>query len=155
MLALRRLQTRAAQASLHIRHQNLRPSHRTLTTSLCPKQPTATQSFRITSSSPISSQIHCRSFATKTAADELIEKITEQYATARDEFEIACEETDKKTVYAAEDREAARDELDVLKEMYEQALQSEAGEEIRGRVGQRIRELDNAVQEMEKRGLED
>ena len=84
-----------------------------------------------------------------------MEKITEQYATARDEFEIASEETDKKSVYAAEDRDAARDELNVLKEMYEQALQSEAGEEIRGRVGQRIRELDNAVQEMEKKGLED
>ena len=84
-----------------------------------------------------------------------MEKITEQYATARDEFEIASEETDKKSVYAAEDRDAARDELNVLKEMYEQALQSEAGEEIRGHVGQRIRELDNAVQEMEKKGLED
>jgi len=43
----------------------------------------------------------------------------------------------------------------MLKEMYDQALQSDSGEEIRGRIGQRIRELDNAVQDMEKRGLED
>jgi len=153
MLALKRLSTRAAHASLRIHRQNLRSSHRTLTTSLLCKQPT-TQSFRTVTSST-SSQIQSRTYATKTSADDLMEKITEQYATARDEFEIASEETDKKSVYAAEDRDAARDELNVLKEMYEQALQSEAGEEIRGRVGQRIRELDNAVQEMEKKGLED
>src|SRR4051812_43370556 len=34
------------------------------------------------------------------AADARIEEITELYATAQDEFEIAMEETEKQTVYA-------------------------------------------------------
>jgi len=154
MLALKRLSPRVAQASYSIVYQRIQPSCRTLTTLVSPSRQPTTLSSRTTVSS-ISSQIQRRAYATKTSADELIEKITEQYATARDEFEIASEETDKKSVYAAEDREAARDELNMLKEMYDQALQSDSGEEIRGRIGQRIRELDNAVQDMEKRGLED
>jgi len=58
-------------------------------------------------------------------------------------------------VYAADDRAAAREELDKLKTMYEEALGGSDGEEIKGRVGQRIRELDNAVQAMEKSAMED
>lgn len=152
MLALRRITAGTARVSVRARHLSIRPSYRTLTTSLLPKH---ASSYPLRSPSFISSQHHGRTYATKTSADELIEDITEQYATARDEFEIASDETDKNSVYAAEDREAARDELDLLKEMYEQALQTGAGEEIRGRVGQRIRELDNAVQAMEKKGLEE
>jgi hypothetical protein len=68
---------------------------------------------------------------------------------------MAAEETEKKTVYAADDREAAREELDKLKEMYEEALAGEDGEEIKRLIGQKIRELDNAVEAMEKSALED
>jgi len=39
--------------------------------------------------------------------------------------------------------------------MYEEALGGPDGEEIKGRVGQRIRELDNAVEAMEKSATED
>jgi predicted RNA-binding protein len=85
----------------------------------------------------------------------LIENIQEQYATARDEFEIATEETEKKSVYAADDRAAAREELDKLKEMFEEALAGSEGEEVQRRVGQRIRELVNAVAGLEKAASEE
>ena len=85
----------------------------------------------------------------------MIENIQEQYATARDEFEIATEETEKKSVYAADDRAAAREELDKLKEMFEEALTGSEGEEVQRRVGQRIRELDNAVAGLEKAASEE
>lgn len=96
-----------------------------------------------------------RTYASKSSADEIIEQIQDQYATARDEFEIATEETDKKSVYAADDRAAAREELDNLKALYDEALQGSDAEEVKNRVGGRIRELDNAVQALEKKGLED
>jgi hypothetical protein len=85
----------------------------------------------------------------------LIEDIQEQYATARDEFEIATEETEKKSIYAADDRAAAREELDKLKEMFEEALVGSEGEEVQRRIGQRIRELDNAVEGLEKAASEE
>jgi hypothetical protein len=99
--------------------------------------------------------ISSRKFATKSTADELIEDIQEQYATARDEFEIATEETEKKSIYAADDRAAAREELDKLKEMFEEALVGSEGEEVQRRIGQRIRELDNAVEGLEKAASEE
>ena len=77
------------------------------------------------------------------------------YATAKDEFEIASEETEKKTVYAADDRAAAQEELAKLKEAYEKAVREEGGEEVRRRVGHRLRELENAVKVMEERAMED
>jgi len=87
-----------------------------------------------------------------------MENLTELYATARDEFEIAVEETEKKTVYAADDREAASDALNMLKESFDKALREtspEVGKEIQSRVGQRIRELENAVKAMEEMAMED
>lgn len=55
------------------------------------------------------------------------------------------------SVYAEDDRKAAREELEKLRSMFEEAARDPSyGEEIRGRVGQRIRELDNAVQAMEE-----
>ena len=71
---------------------------------------------------------------------------------------MAAEETEKKTVYAAEDRAAAQEELKKLKEIYDEALNSSDGEiasEIKRRVSQRIRELDNAVQGLEESARED
>jgi hypothetical protein len=102
-----------------------------------------------------SSLVPPRKFSTTSTADELIEEIQDQYATARDEFEIASEETEKKSVYAADDRAAARQELVKLKEMFEKAVAGNEGEEVQRRVGQRIRELDNAVEGLEKAALEE
>ncbi|KAI4198082.1 MAG: hypothetical protein LQ350_005523 [Teloschistes chrysophthalmus] len=71
------------------------------------------------------------------------------------QFEIASEETLKKSVYAADDRAAARSELEKLKTAYETAVQGSDGEEIRRRVGGRIRELERGFEDMEERALED
>ncbi|KAJ9644028.1 hypothetical protein H2199_003896 [Coniosporium tulheliwenetii] len=70
------------------------------------------------------------------------------YATARDEFEIAAEETEKQTVYAEDDRAAAREELEKLKAVYQEAItgpDKALAEEVERRAGGRIRELENAV----------
>ncbi|KAG2165642.1 hypothetical protein VTO58DRAFT_102035 [Aureobasidium pullulans] len=94
-----------------------------------------------------------RWLSTKSAADEAIEEITELYATARDEFEIAMEETEKQTVYAEADREAAREELTRVQEAYKTIVEgpdTELAEEVKRRIGQRIRELENGVQNMEE-----
>ena len=77
------------------------------------------------------------------------------YATAKDEFEIASEETDKKSVYAADDRAAAQEELAKFKRAYEEAVGGVDGEEIRNRIGSRVRELDRAVEAMEEKAMED
>lgn len=77
------------------------------------------------------------------------------YATAKDEFEIASEETDKKTVYAADDRAAAKEELAKFKEAYEKAIESADGEQIKNRIGSRVRELERAVEAMEEKAMED
>jgi len=73
-------------------------------------------------------------------------------------FEIASDETDKKTVYAADDRAAANEELAKLKEAFEKATAESAGEvgkEVSRRVGGRIRELERAVEAMGERAMED
>jgi hypothetical protein len=87
------------------------------------------------------------------AADERIESITELYATAQDEFEIAMEETEKGTVYAQEDRDAAREELEKVLEAYKSAVEGEdreLAEEVRRRIGHRVRELEMGVKRMEE-----
>ncbi|KAK3059496.1 hypothetical protein LTS18_010728, partial [Coniosporium uncinatum] len=91
--------------------------------------------------------VQTRKFASHLTADEKIEEIQELYATAKDEFEIAAEETEGNTVYAADDRAAAREEFDKLKKVFEDAVNGpdrSLGEEVKSRVGQRIRELENA-----------
>lgn len=96
-------------------------------------------------------------YSSPKAAEEIeaaIEQITDLYGTARDEFEIATEETDKNTTYAADDRAAAREELDRLLEFYNKITQGEdiaVAEEVRRRVGQRVRELESAVVALEER----
>ncbi|KAI9803689.1 MAG: hypothetical protein M1833_000601 [Piccolia ochrophora] len=84
-------------------------------------------------------------------------ELDQRYATAKDEFEIAVEETEKKSVYARDDRAAAREELEKLKEAYSDAVKAESGvsAEIKSRVGQRVRELENAVEELNKADFED
>ncbi|KAL6242356.1 hypothetical protein RBB50_010904 [Rhinocladiella similis] len=97
-------------------------------------------------------------WAQSPTADALMENLTDLYATAKDEFEIAAEETEKKTVYAADDREAAVAALQTLKEAFEKAVKEsdpDVGKEIQSRVGQRIRELENAIKAMEQLAMED
>ncbi|KAF7903431.1 uncharacterized protein EAF01_006480 [Botrytis porri] len=106
-------------------------------------------------SPPQSSHFRKRNYATATPADAIIEDLTEQYGVARDEFEIASEETDKHSVYAEADRAAAVEELQKLKDMYDAAIEGEYGEEIKRRVGSRVRELEQGVRALEERALED
>lgn len=70
-------------------------------------------------------------------------------------FEIASEETDKKSVYAEEDRTAAQEELAKLKSAFEKAVIGQEGKEVGRRVGGRIRELERAVEAMRERALEE
>jgi hypothetical protein len=86
--------------------------------------------------------------------DEVIENITDMYGTAKDEFEIASEESEKNSTYAPDDRAAAREELDKLVEYYRGVVGEEGvGEEVRRRVGGRIRELEEGVKRMEEEAL--
>ena len=78
-----------------------------------------------------------------------------RYATARDEFEIAQEETEKKTVYAADDRAAAHEELEKLQTAFKEAIGGDGGDEIQRRVGGRLRELERAVEAMDELAMED
>ncbi|KAH6620234.1 hypothetical protein C7974DRAFT_228675 [Boeremia exigua] len=91
------------------------------------------------------------------AIEDHIETITDMFGTAKDEFEIASEETDKNTTYAQDDRDAAREELDKLLEYYGRVV-SEAeeviGQEVKRRVGHRIRELKAGVEALEERAME-
>lgn len=73
------------------------------------------------------------------------------------QFEMAVEETEKKTMYAAEDRDAAKEAVKQLKEAYEKSLKQsspQVAQEIRARVSQRIRELDNANTALEESAIE-
>ena len=91
------------------------------------------------------------------AIEEHIEAITELFGTAKDEFEIAAEETEKNTTYAEADREACREELEKLLEYYGRVVsESEevVGQEVKRRVGHRIRELKAGVEAMEARAIE-
>jgi hypothetical protein len=88
-----------------------------------------------------------------TEADARIEEITELYATAYDEFEMAMEETEKQTTYAEGDRAAAREELDRVLEAYKSVVEGEdreLAEEVKRRIGSRVRELEMGVIRMEE-----
>jgi hypothetical protein len=151
---------------------------------------------KTTSITPVTPQTTIRTYAVlkgstgKAEADLLIEELQELYEIAKDEFEIATESTDTGTIYAASDRESARDALNQLSAVYhlytarpgevenekENGVGAEAGageddgdgpiietnynpaevprgvkDEVRRRVGQRVRELKNAVELLEER----
>ncbi|KAL2352952.1 hypothetical protein BJ546DRAFT_1063713 [Cryomyces antarcticus] len=128
-----------------------KPTTRTLRTFARPRTPHVRQ-VRLASHTPPL----VRHFSVKSTADEKIEEITELYATAKDEFEIAHEETTANTVYASDDRDAARTELDNLTAAYRAVVDGpdkELAEEVQRRVGGRIRELENAVKAMEEMAL--
>jgi ethanolamine utilization cobalamin adenosyltransferase len=63
------------------------------------------------------------------------------------------EETEKMTVYAEEDRKAAREELTRVQEAYKACVEGpdqELAEEVKRRIGQRMRELEQGVNAMEE-----
>ncbi|KAH9822917.1 hypothetical protein Tdes44962_MAKER00745 [Teratosphaeria destructans] len=128
------------------------PSTRNVTT-LTRRQPHPRYTRSATYSSTQPHLIRGLATSNKSAADEKIEEITELYATAQDEFEIAMEETEKATVYAEEDRKAAREELTRVQEAYRAVVEGEdheMAEEVKRRIGQRIRELEQGVKAMEE-----
>lgn len=79
---------------------------RTLTSYTLPKRAFTPQCTLLRSRAPrmFCRRSEIRTYATKSTADEIIEDIQEQYATARDEFEIASEEyVCSSTLLVAED----------------------------------------------------
>ena len=103
-------------------------------------------------------QHQTRAYATPTTPSNSLEHLNDLYATARDEFEMAAEETTKKTIYAADDRQAAVDAFQELKTAYEKAVREagpDGGREIGERIGTRIRELEGAVKGLEEAAMED
>lgn len=89
----------------------------------------------------------------RSPADEVAEELQVVYGEAKDEFEIAVESTEANATYAGEDRAAAQEELERLRSVWKEALEGEAEvvEELKRRpIGQRIRELENAVEELER-----
>ncbi|KAI5844542.1 hypothetical protein DFP73DRAFT_549684 [Morchella snyderi] len=119
--------------------------------------------FRLTARSvlahrvPLTRTLASTSFGGRNPVDIKVDEISEQYATAKDELEMAVEETEKRSIYAADDRATVRVELEKLERLYRDSVSSspaEQGEEIRKRVEQRIREFKNAVQELNKADLE-
>lgn len=129
----------------------------TPTRSLRPStQPRLSKPVPIRSASHVPHQT-VRWLSSKSIADEKIEEITELFATARDEFEIAMEETEKVSVYAQDDRDAARVELTKVQDAYKKVVEgpdSELADEVKRRIGQRIRELEAGVQRMEEMATE-
>jgi hypothetical protein len=124
--------------------------------------PYALSSIRTFTSTPtkLASESTSQQFSPETQKriDEIIEEIADMYGTAKDEFEIASEESEKNTTYAADDRAAAREELDRLVEFYKSVTEGfgEEGvvkDEVKRRVGQRIRELVAGVEAMEEEAI--
>ncbi len=61
-------------------------------------------------------------------------------------------------MYASDDREAAKEALQQLKDAYEKSLKlsgPQVAQEVRARVSQRIRELDNAYTALEESAMQD
>ncbi|KAL4779518.1 hypothetical protein BJX76DRAFT_340514 [Aspergillus varians] len=84
----------------------------------------------------------------KSQADQIVEELQELYETATDELEIATESTDSATIYAASDRESARDALTSLLVAYELYTSSELRPEAETGAGQA--EAEAEVSEEEK-----
>ncbi|TKA75724.1 hypothetical protein B0A55_05919 [Friedmanniomyces simplex] len=140
--------------SLHLAAFRPATASRTLNALTTPSQPPSTRAASHSTAHLLSPSSQSITYSNnKSAADQIIEEITELYATAQDEFEIAMEETEKMSVYAEEDRKAAREELERVQEAYRKVVEGEDGgvaEEVRRRVGQRIRELEQGVRGMEE-----
>lgn len=119
----------------------------------------------------------------KATGDLLVEELQDLYEVATDEFEIATDSTDSATIYAASDRESARDAFNQFVAVYHlysakpgekmdgvgaggsltegspivetnfdpTAVSDELRDEVRRRVGHRVRELRSAVVNLEER----
>ena len=86
-----------------------------------------------------------------------METIESLYENATEEFQIAAEETESNTVYASDDREAARAEVDKLQEFYKEVVDGtgydqDVRDAVRLRAGGRVRELVNAMTALEGAG---
>ncbi|XRM41485.1 hypothetical protein ABZX51_004750 [Aspergillus tubingensis] len=164
-------------------------SLRTLTTSARPRLTSAPGLTTTTSSTSTISRTYTLipsptlktnkssySTSSKPPADQIIDELQELYEVAKDEFEIATESTDSATIYAASDRESARDALNELIAVYTVytrdmsfvshspqgqvdvdtgldpgSIGDEVREEVRRRVGTRVREIVGAVESLEER----
>jgi hypothetical protein len=87
-----------------------------------------------------------------------MERIEQLYENATEEFQIAAEETEGNTVYAADDRAAAKEEVEKLQGFYLSVVEgtgydANVREEVRRRAGGRIRELANAMAALEERAM--
>ncbi|KAF7172350.1 hypothetical protein CNMCM5623_004566 [Aspergillus felis] len=189
---------RLSLSNLRLTHHLARPlPSRVLRASITPSihlRPLSTHPLRrpplATISSFEKSPTSRRRFSTgKSQADLIVEELQELYETAKDEFEIATDSTSSSTIYAASDRESARDALNQLLAVYslytsdiaktgeshapQQTQQGDGNadergqvvntsfdpsdiparvrDEVRRRVGQRVRELSNAVEVLEER----
>ncbi|GFN19147.1 uncharacterized protein AtWU_08950 [Aspergillus tubingensis] len=158
-------------------------SLRTLTTSARPRltsapTPTSTisRTYTFTFTPTLKTNKSSYSTSSKPPADQIIDELQELYEVAKDEFEIATESTDSATIYAASDRESARDALNELIAVYTVytrdmsfvshspqgqvdvdtgldpgSIGDEVREEVRRRVGTRVREIVGAVESLEER----
>ncbi|OJI90696.1 hypothetical protein ASPTUDRAFT_26212 [Aspergillus tubingensis CBS 134.48] len=162
---------------------------RTLTTSARPRLTSAPGLTTTTTPTPTVSRTYTFTFtpspknnkslystSSKPPADQIIDELQELYEVAKDEFEIATESTDSATIYAASDRESARDALNELIAVYTVytrdmsfvshspqgqvdvdtgldpgSIGDEVREEVRRRVGTRVREIVGAVESLEER----
>lgn len=72
---------------------------------------------------------------------------------------MASEETDENTIYAADDRAAAKEELEKLKQALADIVEpgsdypAHVREEVNKRVAHRVRELDHAFKALEERAM--
>jgi hypothetical protein len=81
-------------------------------------RPQSLPSSQLALASTIRTFVSLNATSGKSAADLLVEELQELYEVAKDEFEIATESTDAGTIYAASDRESARDALRQLTAVY-------------------------------------
>lgn len=72
---------------------------------------------------------------------------------------MASEETEENTIYAADDRAAAKEELEKLKEALADIVEegsdypAHVREEVSKRVSHRVRELDHAFKALEEKAM--
>jgi hypothetical protein len=96
-------------------------------------------------------------FRYEAARDEVFQSfLTSHTTTDRFQFQIAAEETEENTIYAADDRTAAREHLDKLQTTYDGIVENhnysqDIRKEVKRRAGQRVRELANAMEALEEK----
>ncbi|KAJ5131897.1 hypothetical protein N7448_006055 [Penicillium atrosanguineum] len=180
-LRLRSLQPARLSSSSSFAALGARPLH--VSSTLAKRNPLSTRSIiepTLSLQNRAYSSLHPSG---KPTSDLLVEELQDLYEAATDEFEIATDSTDNATIYAASDRESARDALNQFIAVYHlytakagekmdgvgvggsategspvvetnqnpTAVSDDIRDEIRRRVGQRVRELRSAVVNLEER----